>query len=299
MTKQRSNKQIWIMLLMTNFTKSLKTLVILTLFFCAPIAHAVTCNITSTGFATAYAPTGIVPNVTQGSFTVTCSSNTGFDPATVDFDVAVNNGQNNAGGNNAQNGGNANRIAYDTYRNNGCSTLWASAAASRFTGTGTLPFTTTINYWGCITVANQNEIAGTYTDTVTMTLRYDNFFGITSTATNTFPVAVTNPASCSITSVSNVAFGTYLAFRTTPLNAPNATVTLNCTSQLPYSLALDATTGVVSGLNYSLSLSAANSRGTGPGQTHTITGTMPANQAGTCASGSCTGSQQRTLTITY
>ena len=70
-------------------------------------------------------------------------------------------------------------------------------------------------------------------------------------------------------------------------------------------MSLNANSGVVSGLNYTLQINGqtppVNNRNPGPGlaQTHTINGSMPAGQAGTCSTGTCTGTQAHTLTITY
>lgn len=162
-------------------------------------------------------------------------------------------------------------------------------------------YSATINYWACIPTGQQVPV-GTYNDTVTMTMTYtDPIVVLTTTKTisNTFLVTITNPAVCLVTSIGNVNFGTYVAFRNTALVATPASVVLNCTPQLNYTLSLDASSGVVAGLNYSLSLSASSSSGTGPGQTQTITGNMPANQAGTCSVTSCTASDPRVLTISY
>ena len=72
-------------------------------------------------------------------------------------------------------------------------------------------------------------------------------------------------------------------------------------------MALNASGGVVAGLNYALALNTSGSgginpltsSGTGFAQTFFINGSMPAGQAGTCASGSCPGTQAHRLTITY
>ena len=73
-------------------------------------------------------------------------------------------------------------------------------------------------------------------------------------------------------------------------------------------MALSATSGVVSGLNYSLGLNAIinsggssplASTGTGADQTFYINGNMAAGQAGTCATGTCSATNTHTLTITY
>lgn len=282
-----------------NLLKITTTLVLL---LSAPLAHAVSCSITATSFATAYAPTGVIPNVTQGSFDVSCIKNLGaLDINSVNYTVAVDNGANPTGTENNARLNGANNIQYETYRNSGCNIAWGSAPANSFNASNvTLPFTTTINYWGCITLAGQSVKAGNYSDNVNMTLSYNNNLGLTSTVTKKLSVQITNPAQCTFTSnIADVAFGNYVAFRNTPLTAPSSNIVLNCTKELPYSLSLDATNGVVVGLNYSLTLNVSSNRGTGLNQTHTISGTMPANQAGTCATGTCAGTDIRTLTITY
>ena len=106
------------------------------------------------------------------------------------------------------------------------------------------------------------------------------------------------------TAPGNLAF-TYTAFGAAV--AVNTTFQPTCTIYLPYSMALDTTSGVISGLLYSLALNTTSSggsspltsTGTGLAQTLYINGNMAANQAGTCATGSCPGSQLHTLTITY
>jgi spore coat protein U-like protein len=271
----------------------------------ATFANAFSCSLASSGIATAYAPTGVTPNTTtQGSFTLSCSKVL-LDPNSMDYTVSVNNGANaSATQNRARLGATTSYLQYETFRNSNCSSSWGSAAGSLFTGTlnfnGASTANLTVNYWGCITTAGQIATAGTHTDTVTMTANYPGFLGLLSgSATSTFNVSIINPATCTFTSIENVAFGTYIAFRNTPLTAPNSNIVINCTQNLPYSLSLDTATGVVVGLNYSLTLNVTSNRGTGLNQTHTLSGTMPANQAGTCSSGTCTGSDPRTLIITY
>ena len=104
-----------------------------------------------------------------------------------------------------------------------------------------------------------------------------------------------------------VNFGTYTAFQGSA-NLANTTFSTTCTNLTPYTLSLDANSGAVSGLNYSLLLNTTSGGGvhpfgpvpgTGSAQTYYINGTMPANQAGTCAGASCAGTNVHTLTVTY
>lgn len=271
----------------------------------ASLAQAVvTCAApTSAGFSTAYASNGVVPNVTQTSVDVTCTRTVAGDPTVVY--LRANNSNHCAGGGNNEATFGGSCIQYEVYKVSSCTgAIWTNNAAGSipvtFSTVGTQ--TVTVPVWACITVANQTPAAGagTYLDTVTTSVRDSTGPGSVTYSSGTFSGSITYPATCLITSIQNVAFGTYVAFRATPLVVP-ASIVLNCTSRLPYTMALDATTGVLNnGLYYSLALSTASSRGTGPGQTHTVTGTMPANQAGTCATGSCVATPQtRTLTVTY
>ena len=274
--------------------------------FTGSLAHAtITCtNLVSGGFSTSYAPTQTVSYITQGTISFRCTRSAAGDLTTVyvGTDVGAN-----PSGNIARAKLGANFIQYDLYNDSGCSILLSSTSTS-----ANIPVTLlanlfsqsfTVSFWGCITLAGQSVPSGTYVDTISYDIQ--NFAATVGySAIATLPVSIVNPATCNITSVANVAFGTYIAFRATPLLSPAANVVMNCTTNLPYSLALDATSGLIAGvgLNYSLAtswISGSQLRGTGPGQTFTMTGTLPANQAGKCSAGSCSGSDTRTLTVTY
>lgn len=269
----------------------------LALFALRPEARAaIICNVSSGGFSTAYSATNPATNVTQTSFTVTCTRGSTGDPTSVSYTVSDTNGANPVGINNrASFGGSV--IRYDLYKDSACGTQWKSnnpfADTITFAGTGTASKTTT--YFGCVGASQTGLPAGTYTDTVTMTLSYGP--NPQSTATNTLPVSIATPAVCNLTAApGNIVFN-YTAFG--GAITPASTFGVTCTSALPYTMALDAVSGTLLGLNYTLALSAPSSTGTGAQQTFSITGTMAAGQSGTCTLGSCTATQARTLTITY
>ncbi len=262
---------------------------------------AITCtSVTSPGFSAAF--TGTVPptNVTPSSVTVTCNRNLAGDPLSLNYLVAANNGLNAAGNQNRAALG-ANRLQYDLYRDAACSLQWRGGG-NRLSNTMTfgnnfLPVSQTTNWWGCI-VTSQALPAGTYTDTVTMTLSVGGL-------TNTFPVSIYTPATCTIAT----APGT-LTFNYVALGAAQTASTSfqpNCTSLLAYSMSLSATVAVAAGLNYTLALNTTNSggtatlasTGTGVAQTFYINGSMAGGQAGTCLGGTCTANNTHTLTITY
>ena len=260
---------------------------------------AITCTFSSTGWSTAYVPSTAATNITQASITVTCQRNAAGDGTTVNFTIASNNGLHAAGQQNRAQLNAANLINYEDYQNSTCSTLWAANAASRISGSitalvGFTPKSTTVSYWGCVPGSQTGLAAGTYTDTVTMTLRY----GGATNPTATFPVTIVQPASCTISTAPGTVAFTYTAFQAAASNA-STTFGVTCTNLLPYTMALDATTAVISGLQYTLGLSSAGATGSGVAQSYTISGTMPANQAGTCGTSSCAATQPRTITISY
>jgi spore coat protein U-like protein len=112
-------------------------------------------------------------------------------------------------------------------------------------------------------------------------------------------VKVTLTSACTLTTAPTDVIFTYTSFQGTAATA-STTYGVQCTNTLPYTMALDTTaTNTVAGLTYALALSAASGTGNGAAQSYTINGTMASGQGGTCALGSCTGTEARVLTITY
>jgi len=277
----------------------------------------ITCSVTSPGFASGYVPANLTTNITSTTFDVTCSRDNAGGPATatVQYDLVVDNGINALGTQNrAALGGSF--LNYYLATDPACLTQWKGATAiptptASLIMTKNSVVTNTYTYYGCI-LPGQAVLPpeGTYTDTATMTFATGKATGQSAfTGGNTFPVAIVAPASCNITTLpSNVNF-TYTAFSPTPILA-NTSFGVRCTTSLAYSISLDATVGVVTGLNYTLGLDTiANtaginplpSVGTGIPQTYFINGNVAAGQAGTCntSAAPCAGSQVRTLTIIY
>lgn len=119
------------------------------------------------------------------------------------------------------------------------------------------------------------------------------------TATAGFNVTVNLTSKCEVVSApTDVAF-TYTSFQAAAATATGGAYSVRCTNTLPYTMSLDAASGTVTGLNYTLSLSAASGTGTGAAQAFSVNGSMVSGQAGTCALGSCSGTDARVLTITY
>jgi len=255
---------------------------------------AYSCTISSGGFSTIYVATSPTTTIVQSSFTITCTRALA-DATTMSYSVSADNGANSQGTHNrAALGGS--KIAYDLFKDAACGTQWRGPQ----TITGTLNFSgstsasVTVQYWACLTASQTGLPAGTYTDSVTMTLTYGN---LNSTATGAFGVSIITNAVCNLTTPPSDIVFSYVAFG--PVANASTSFGVTCTSTLPYTMALDATSGTVLGLNYTLALSAASGTGSGVLQTYSINGSIAAGQPGTCATGSCAPSQPRTLTITY
>jgi spore coat protein U-like protein len=255
---------------------------------------AYSCSISSGGFSTIYVATSPTTTIVQSSFTITCTRALS-DATTMSYSVAADNGANAQGTHNRAAFG-ASRISYDLFKDSACGTQWRGPQ----TISGTLNFSgstsasVTVQYWGCITASQTGLPAGTYTDSVTLTATYGN---LNSTATGAFGVSITTNPICNLTNAPTDIVFTYVAFG--PVANASTTFGVTCTNTLPYTMALDATSGTVLGLNYTLALSAGSGTGTGSLQSYSINGSIAAGQPGTCAMGSCAASQPRTLTITY
>jgi spore coat protein U-like protein len=265
-------------------------------------AHAaVTCTASVTSIVKGYDPNATGDTVATGSYTVSCTR-LASDPNTFNWQLGADNGIHNAGAQNrVQMGAAANRYNYELYRLTPYTNAnrWQDAAATRFTGT--------INF-GAGLIASQSgsfdlrlpgpqtvDPAGTYTDTVTVTVRNGSGTMLSQT---TFNISIITIASCTLSTPPGNINLAYTSFQVAAASA-STNFGVNCTTGIPYTMALDATSGTLVGLNYTVALSQSASNGTGVAQTFSINGSIAAGQSGTCATASCSASATRTLTITY
>jgi len=270
------------------------------LLFAERTIAAITCSASVTSVTTVYDPTAAVQNVTTGSYTVTCIR-LATDPNTFSWQLGVDDGLQPAAGLNRVQSSNK-RYSYDTWRLSPYNTAnkWGDTTGTRFTGTLNFGASLTASASGpfdIVLAAGQTaQPAGTYTDTVTATLRDSGGVAINSSA---FAVTVVTTNSCQIdVAPGNLDF-TYTSFQVSAASA-STTYGVRCTTGLPYTMAFDAASGTLLGLTYNLAISpSASGTGTGATQTYTINGTIAAAQSGTCASALCTGSQTRTLTLSW
>ena len=269
-------------------------------------AHAaITCSISSPGFYAVYDGLATTPNLNMSSYTVTCSRLSG-DPMTLNYITFTDDGLYNNGsssGNRAKLTTSTNYIKYDFYTDSTYSANWSKSNKCII---GTLNFGSALSasqtrtYYSRL-AALLSPPQGTYTDTVTASMSYNQSACVNNAsqdASTSFPVTISNVPGCQIaTPPGDVAFA-YTSYSGGDI-AASTSFQARCTTNVAYTMALDAYSGSVIGLNYGLTLSASSGTGNGALQSHIINGTMLAGQSGICATATCSGSQARSLTISY
>ena len=301
-------------------TKIYQALAIVLLLSVAPARAAITCSIGSPGFNALYDVITATPTDNMSSFTLNCSR-LATDATTLNYIAFTDDGLYNNGANNRAKLTTANQfIKYDFFTDATFATNWSKSNkciigsinfGSSLTASQTKP------YFSRIPAAQAGIPQGSYVDTVTVSASYGATTCANSAAPNistSFTVAISNVPACEISvPPGNVAF-TYTAFQATAATA-NTTFSARCTTNLAYTMSLDGTpsSGVypdfMSGLSYGLSigttaggaaiLPTTSFSGNGNVVPYFINGTMPANQAGSCSSATCTASQTRALTFTF
>lgn len=265
-------------------------------------AHAtISCSVSAMGFTSVYDPISTVPNDNVSSVTINCSR-ASSDPTTTNYSLAANNGLNPNGQNNRARYLASNYLRYDVYKDAAYSTRWGTNGSSPFTGTLSFGSGTsaslTLPYYNRVG-ALQLAVVGDYTDVMTTTLTYSVTSVLNATAVPaTMPVIITTNPQCQFSTPPGTMTFSYTSFQTMAA-AGSTQFATRCTSGLPYTMSLGATSGTLLGLAYSLSLSAASGTGTGAAQTYSVNGNIAANQVGTCATSACSASAPQTITISY
>ena len=282
-------------------TKFFHLLLVTLGLLCGSWAHADTCTITALpAVSTGYSGGAVT---VQGSLTVDCVRSAG-DPNNVPYNytVGVDNGL-NSGTLNPNQAKLVSSINYDTYQTGSCSPLWGTTAqadrlAFSLTLSGNSVHSATVNYWVCIP-AGQSVPLGIYTDNLNVTVFRQAGAVATARVSGTLPVSINTASVCSMTTIPNIALA-YTAFSAAAVTA-NTAFGVTCSGALAYTVALDRTSDVAVGINYSVALSSAGGTGTGAQQNYTVTVTAAADQAGSCGTASCIGSQAtpHTVTVTY
>jgi spore coat protein U-like protein len=267
------------------------------------------------GSITATSVNGVMPitgdlNLT-GNFTVTCTRSAG-DPTTQVIYIGLDQGEPPAGRAMTRQTS-ADTMNYAIFRNATPSGSWTSGAGrspGSILGGGlqvTITFTsasTTVQsfsypYYFRVTAGNASgKPAGIYDDlNITTTVRLTSQTGAVQ-STTVFGTTVSKPSHCYFSSSPTNMVINYSSFSPTAQSG-TSNFSVSCTQSTPYTLALDATSGTLLGLNYSLSLSSTSATGTGFVQNFSVTGTVPAGQVGTCSTATCSASQTRVITVTY
>lgn len=262
---------------------------------------------------------------TVGSVTITCTRIPATDPPSITYRIKANNGSNFLANRRTRLDLTANYLTYFLRRGTavggaaacGNTSTWAAPATGTANViTGTLNFATGASSasatWGyCVRVRGSvapnpaAPMAGIYVDNVSVTGQYPNSdAGVTTPAVPlTYTIGVNNQC------VFNT-FPTGMAFTYTSFGATQVQTRpfdLRCSNGLSWTVAVSPASSVVLGLNYNLTArlgagtaaASINGFGTGNDQVITLTGTIPAGQAGTCSGANCTGSQVHTVTISY
>jgi spore coat protein U-like protein len=247
-----------------------------------------------------YSPTAPTDNISSGLWIMNCSRTSG-DPSNLAYSLAANNGLQPAGAfNRVRNGATSNYYSYNLYRFAPYITGNQWQTATPFTGTLSFGAGLSASAFGSfdavLPAMQAVQPAATYTDTVTVTLRNTGNAAILDISN--FNVSVLTSNTCQITMPpGNINFN-YTSFQSSQATA-TTTFASRCTTGLPYPMSLDATTGTLLGITYTLSLPIAAATGTGSDQTFSIDGAIAASQAGNCPTSNCVATDTRTLTISY
>lgn len=274
------------------------------LWHALPAQAVVACSLTANNVVSVYDALATSDNLNSSTFTLSCTRDSS-DPSTLNFISFTNDGLYNNGLNNRAKHGSANSyVKYDFFTSSGYSTNWSKSnkcIVSTLNFGGSLSGSATVTFYARIPTAQTGIPQGQYTDLVTVSASYNRTScqnNATADTSGAFSVQISNVPACQFTSPPGTMAFTYAAFSTTAATA-STTFGTRCSTTLPYTMALDATSGVVSGLRYTLTLSGTSGTGNGAIQSYSISGSMPAGQAGTCTGATCNESVVRSLTITY
>ncbi len=278
----------------------------------SPAWAAYSCNVTVSSVGVLYTMNPVNQDA-NGTVMLTCTRTAG-DANSLTYRIKADNGV-NANGNQrrVRRGATNNRLNYFLRRGTavggaaacGNNSNWSAPSnGNNNVMSGTLNFGTALvasATWGyCIRMrGNQgNPTGGDYTDVVQVFAQYpgNNAGALTSSVSLNYSVGVGN--SCVFNTMPGTLAFNYTSFSATPQIALQ-TFELRCNNALPWSLAVAPDTGTLLGLDYSLDLTPDAGMGTGADQAVTLTGTLPADQAGTCASATCSASQAHSVIITY
>ncbi|WP_332778075.1 hypothetical protein [Polaromonas sp.] len=288
------------------------------LSICALQAQAaITCTLTATSVNLNYVNNQGANANASGTITLNCTR-LSTDPTTQTYWVSINYGSRTGLPRRVFRHGatdtfNANRLDVNIFKN-GTTTDWGNTAGGATRVSGTLNFgaalsaSVPLTYDFRVPSGQTGNNAGIFDELFTTSLQLTTAGAVVATATFAPTVSIT--AQCFVGQVAsgNPAPGAvnpstltlnYTSFALVPQTA-TMNFTVDCTNSTTYTLALSPTAGTLLGLSYTLALSSSGATGNGFAQPYTVTGTIAAGQAGTCATGACSATQTGvTVTITY
>lgn len=293
-----------------------------------PAQAAFTCSVTVVSGASGFYTPPATGNLGVGALRLTCSRTANEAPNNY-FIVQANQGS-FAAAPNRRARHTQDTTAFLTYylgRDSSCpstATTWTAGNRSALNNPGVtiaqaLPL---VNYSGeasfCIGIPGSAvnpsfPRAGTYTDTVALSVRRCRSATDTNCQTNTggmasLAISITVQPRCTFTRLPNTVALAYVADQTTPAMGTTP-LGITCSNGTTYNVSVDAPTAPIAGLNYSVGLSPGagvysataplsySSVGTGVEQAGTVSVTIPPRQFG-CVGANCPSTRTHTLMIT-
>ena len=268
-----------------------------------PSHAAITCSLTANGVTTTYAQAAVT--TATSSVTVNCSRLVSDSAANVTYYLNLDQGEPPAGRNMTRQNG-TELLAYSVFRNSGFTGSWTTGngqnAGSNTAGglnvpiawAGSTNFSVTTPYYFRIN-AGISRPAGIYDDVATFSLFVTRGGTLLSTATANLNASIV--AACFFNSTGDVAIN-YTSFSAVARTG-SANYSMSCTLGTPYTMAVTPTSGNLLGLPYTLALSQPSGVGSAFPQNYSVTATIPSNQSGICATGSCNALQAHQIVITY
>lgn len=295
-----------------NSNQLLITTLFLSLFlfiFAKPAQAAYSCNVSATSVGALYSLFG--SQDVNGTVTFNCTRSSG-DANTLTYRIKADTGL-YASGNQRNVAMGGNQIPY--YLTHGSSVGGAATCANSTNWlaptsgtanviTGTLNFGASLSasaLWGfCVRVRGIFPFPtnGVYTDTVQVFGQYPNSNSGTLTASSSLNYSVGVGSQCVFNTFPGPLNFNYTSFSSSAQTS-SQTFNIACSNNLPWTVSVAPASNTLLGLTYNLNLSPPSGTGTGLNQLITITGTIPANQAGSCGTAVCSASFVHTVTISY
>lgn len=201
-------------------------------------------------------------------------------------------------------------LAYAILRPNNYTGNWTTAQGRNLNNNQNGGLNATFNYPAGTNTLTQNyvyrlrvaagtlPVPGVYDDSAVGVFARQTNQGGALRASTTFAATVSVLSQCFFSTAPAALSMNYVSFSSTA-STGNTSFAVTCTQTTPYTMALDATSGTLLGLNYTLALPVTSGAGTAFPQNYVVNGAIAAGQAGTCATANCSATQARTLTITY